>query len=78
MDVITFASPSAVSGLAEAVGAALLRRILARIPAAVIGPVTAEAVRAAGGRRVIESGANDLDGLAAAAVQAGQPYTPEP
>ena len=60
MDVVTFASASAVAGYVDAVGAELARRA----PAVSIGPVTSEAVRAAGITLLAESPEASIPALA--------------
>ena len=64
VDVVTFASASAVTGYVAAVGAELARRA----PAVSIGPVTSEAVRAAGITLVGESAEASIAALAQAVV----------
>jgi uroporphyrinogen-III synthase len=65
VDAVTFASASAVRGFVEAVGAELARRA----PAVSIGPVTSDAVRAAGITLAVEASDASIDGLADATVQ---------
>jgi uroporphyrinogen III methyltransferase/synthase len=65
VDAVTFASASAVRGFIEAVGADLARRA----PAVSIGPVTSDAVKAAGIPLGAEATEASIDALAAAAVQ---------
>jgi uroporphyrinogen-III synthase len=67
VQVVTFASPSAMEGLLEGLGEGLFRRIAEEIPAAAIGPTTARALHGAGWRRVEVAPEPTLDGLAAAA-----------
>jgi uroporphyrinogen III methyltransferase/synthase len=62
VDVVTFASASAVRGFVEAVGEELARRA----PAVSIGPVTSEAVRAAGITLLAEAPEATIPALAAA------------
>lgn len=62
VDLATFASASAVRGYVGAVGAELARRA----PAVSIGPVTTEALRAAGIDVVGEANEASIDGLVAA------------
>ncbi|HEX7981711.1 MAG TPA: uroporphyrinogen-III synthase, partial [Gemmatimonadaceae bacterium] len=65
IDAVTFASASAVRGFIEAVGADLARRA----PAISIGPVTSEAINAAGIPLGTEATEATIDALAAAAVR---------
>jgi uroporphyrinogen III methyltransferase/synthase len=65
VDLATFASASAVRGYVEAVGADLARRA----PAVSIGPVTSDALRAAGIDVVAEAEEASIDGLVAAVVE---------
>ena len=70
VDVVTFASPSAVAGLAAALGEAALADLLAHAAVAAIGPTTAGALVRRG--RVPDAIASPatLDGLVAAALAA--------
>ena len=65
VDAVTFASASAVRGFVDAVGADLARRA----PAVSIGPVTSDAVRAAGIPLAAEAADASIDALADSAVQ---------
>src|SRR6185295_14271189 len=65
VDAVTFASASAVRGFVEAVGPELARRA----PAISIGPVTSEAVNAAGIPLGAEASEASIDALADATVQ---------
>jgi len=65
VDAVTFASASAVRGFVDAVGAELARRA----PAVSIGPVTSDAVRAAGIPLAAEASEASLDALADATVR---------
>ena len=65
VDAVTFASASAVRGFIDAVGADLARRA----PAVSIGPVTSDAVKAAGIPLGAEATEASIDALAAATVQ---------
>jgi uroporphyrinogen-III synthase len=65
VDAVTFASASAVRGFIEAVGPDLARRA----PAVSIGPVTTEAVQAAGIPLGAEAKEASIDALADAAVR---------
>ena len=64
VDLVTFASASAVRGYVDAVGPDLARRV----PAVSIGPVTSEAIRGAGISVAAESTTASIDALAAAVV----------
>jgi uroporphyrinogen III methyltransferase/synthase len=64
VDAVTFASASAVRGFIEAVGEQLARRA----PGVSIGPVTSEAVRAAGISLAAESGEATIPALVATVV----------
>ena len=64
VDAVTFASASAVRGFIEAVGEQLARRA----PAVSIGPVTSEAVRAAGISVAAESGEATIPALVTTVV----------
>jgi uroporphyrinogen III methyltransferase/synthase len=64
VDLATFASASAVRGYVEAMGAGLARRA----PAVSIGPITTEALRAAGIEVVAEAKEASVEGLVEAAV----------
>jgi uroporphyrinogen III methyltransferase/synthase len=66
VDLATFASASAVRGYVDAVGDALARRA----PAVSIGPVTSDALRAAGIDVVAEAKEASIDGLVTAVVNA--------
>jgi len=66
VDLATFASASAVRGYVEAVGGELARRA----PAVSIGPVTSDALRAAGIDVVAEASEASVDGLVAATLVA--------
>ncbi len=70
VEVVTFASPSAVEGLAAALGEASLADLLARAAVAAIGPTTAGALLQRG--RVPDAIASPatLDGLVGAALAA--------
>lgn len=68
LDAVTFASPSAVSGLRAALGELSFARILSQVPAIVIGPTTAAALQEIG---MVPTGVADpstLDGLVDAVV----------
>ena len=71
VQVVTFASPSAMEGLKAGVGEALFGRLAREVPAAAMGPTTAGALRAAGWERVTIAKEATLEGLAEAALLAG-------
>ena len=64
VDLVTFTSSSTVRHFVDALGAALA----AQVPAAVIGPITAETARAAGLNVVIEADEQTIGGLVQAVV----------
>ncbi len=66
VDVVTFASPSAVDGLAESLGEPALRDLLARAAVAAIGPTTAESLARRGRAADAVADPSTLDGLVAA------------
>ena len=68
VDLATFASASAVRGYVEAVGADLARRA----PAVSIGPVTSDALRAAGIEVAAEAAEASIVGLVEAVVNRGR------
>ena len=68
VDAVTFASPSAVEGLEDGIGKDGLRRLLAEVPVAVIGPTTAERLESYPLARLETAGEHTLDGLALAVV----------
>jgi len=70
--VLTFASPSAVDGLAAALGPAAFDELLAAASTAVIGPTTAEALRRHGATPDAIAAPSTLEGLVAAAARAAQ------
>ncbi len=63
-DVVTFASPSAIAALVEAMGEAELRQASQSVPLAAIGPVTAGAIREIGLPVAIEAAEHTAAGLA--------------
>ncbi len=65
IDLVLFASPSAVQGFADALGAGA-----AGLPAVVIGPTTAASARLAGMQVLAVAEPSTVEGLAAAAVRA--------
>jgi len=68
--VLTFASPSAVDGLAGALGEAVFAALVDGAATAVIGPTTAEALRRHGRAPDATAEPHTLDGLVAAAASA--------
>lgn len=77
VQVISFASPSAVNGLVQGLGDRLFREAAARTVMAAIGPTTAAALRSAGARRVIEAAHHSLDGLADRIAEWGRAHQGE-
>jgi uroporphyrinogen-III synthase len=70
VDVVAFASPSAMKGLKEGIGEELFGRLARTLPAAVMGPTTAGALRDEGWIRVFGAAVPTLEGLAEAAARA--------
>jgi uroporphyrinogen-III synthase len=70
LQVVTFASPSAMKGLREGLGEDLFGQLARGTPAAVMGPTTASALREAGWVNVAVAGEPTLEGLADAAEEA--------
>jgi uroporphyrinogen-III synthase len=70
VQVVTFASPSAMDGLRARLGEDLFRRLAEEIPAAAMGPTTAAALRKAGWEMITEARESTLAGLADAALKA--------
>ncbi|MBA3406167.1 MAG: uroporphyrinogen-III synthase, partial [Gemmatimonadaceae bacterium] len=68
VDLVSFASASAVRGYVDAVG----EELSMRAPAASIGPITSEAVTEAGIELRTEAEESTIDGLAGAIVRALQ------
>jgi uroporphyrinogen III methyltransferase/synthase len=68
LDAVTFASPSAVTGLRKVLGDDSFARILARVPAVAIGPTTAAALHETGVAPTAVADPSTLDGLVAAVV----------
>jgi uroporphyrinogen III methyltransferase / synthase len=64
VQVISFASPSAVESLRAGLGARLFDEVVDDVVVAVIGPTTAAAAEAAGASRVIQAWDHSLAGLA--------------
>lgn len=70
VQVVTFASPSAMEGLRTCLGPELFSRLARDLPAAAMGPTTAEALRQAGWKRVSVAKLPTMEGLADAAEAA--------
>lgn len=70
VQVLTFASPSAMRGLKEGVGIPLFRRLAQEVPGAAMGETTAGALREEGWRRITVAEEATLEGLAVAALTA--------
>ena len=70
VDAVTFASPSAVDGLAQSFGRDELPAILGRVAVASIGPTTSAALAALGRPADAEAASPSLDGLVDAVVRA--------
>ena len=70
IDVVTFASASAVDGLAAALGEPALVHLLTRVATAVIGPTTAGALARRGCTPDAVADPSTLDGLVEAAISA--------
>jgi len=70
VQVVTFASPSAMKGLRSGIGEDLFLELASSVPAAVMGPTTADAVREAGWGTITVAKEPTLAGLAAAAEEA--------
>lgn len=75
VDVVTFASPSAVDGCAEALGEAGLAELLGRTAVAVIGPTTAGALARRGCTADAVAAIATLDGLVIAALAAHRRFS---
>lgn len=72
LDVVTFASPSAMEALRGGIGKELFSRLAQYLPAAAMGPTTGGALAEAGWRKVAVADAPTLEGLAdAAEIAAG-------
>jgi uroporphyrinogen-III synthase len=67
---VTFASPSAVSGMRHAFGPDRFDALLARLAIAVIGPTTHDALRAATAQPAVQAERSTMDALADAVVRA--------
>lgn len=70
--ILTFASPSAVSGLAAALRGEQLEALLGRCPAVVIGKTTGRALSATGFSPTLTAASSTLAGLADAVEQVAQ------
>ena len=70
VDVVTFASPSAMEALRAALGEDLFRQLAREVPAAVMGPTTGGAVVGAGWFRVVTADAPTLEALVEAVEEA--------
>jgi len=70
VQVVTFASPSAMNGLREGLGDALFGQLAGTVPAAAMGRTTAGALREAGWKKVAVASEPTLEGLARAALDA--------
>lgn len=75
VQVVTFASPSAMEGLAKGLGEDLFSRLAESVPAAAMGPTTAQALGERGWKTVSVSAEPTMEGLASAAEEAAS--TPE-
>lgn len=69
VDAVTFASPSAVTGVRNALGTATWPALMSKAKAVAIGPTTAEALRAAGVEPACVARSSTMAGLAAAVVE---------
>ena len=70
VDVVSFASPSAMEALREGIGEELFQRLAEKTPAAVMGPTTAAALKKAGWTDRTLARTPNLEGLAYAAEEA--------
>ena len=70
VQVVTFASPSAMEGLKAGLGQELFLRLAEDTPAAAMGTTTAGALKEAGWQRIQVATEATLEGLAEAALQA--------
>ena len=70
VQVVTFASPSAMKGLREGIGEELFGQLARGTPAAAMGPTTASALREAGWVKMAVAEEPTLEGLADAAEEA--------
>lgn len=70
ISIVTFASPSAVTGLAARLDSEAFERLLAVCSAVAIGPTTAAALEGVGFRPAVTATTSTLAGLAEAAEQA--------
>jgi uroporphyrinogen-III synthase len=69
VNVVTFASPSAMEGLREGLGDELFQHLVENVPAAAMGPTTAGALNEVGWRTVRVARDASLEALAEAAVE---------
>jgi uroporphyrinogen-III synthase len=69
VNVVTFASPSAMEGLRERLGEELFQHLAGKVPAVAMGPTTAGALNAAGWRAVKVAEDASLEALAEAALE---------
>ena len=72
VQVVTFASPSAMEGLRKGIGEDLFRELARGTPAAVMGPTTGEALTGAGWMKMAVASTPTLEGLADAAEEAAR------
>lgn len=72
LDVVTFASPSAMEALRSGLGEDLFHRLAQSVPAAAMGSTTGKALRDAGWAKVEEAEVPTLEGLADAAERAAR------
>ena len=70
LHVVTFASPSAMEALRAGIGEDLFGRLALSVPAAAMGPTTAEALRRAGWAKIAVAGGPTFHGLADAVEEA--------
>jgi uroporphyrinogen-III synthase len=75
VQMVTFASPSAMEALREGLGEDLFARLATGVPAAAMGATTAGALRGAGWRTIEVAEEPTLEGLAAAAVRGNKGKT---
>jgi len=68
VDVVTFASPSAMEGLKAGLGAELFIRLAREATGAAMGPTTGAALREAGWKKIVVAREATLEGLAEAAL----------
>ncbi|MBT8395974.1 MAG: uroporphyrinogen-III synthase [Gemmatimonadetes bacterium] len=70
VQVVTFASPSAMRGLQSGIGEGLFLELAVSLPAAAMGPTTADALRAEGWKKISVATQPTFAGLADAAAEA--------